>query len=253
MASFNQYSTKYDFLHMTREEGILEVRFHTNGGPLVMSDALHANLQFAWQDIGSDIENQVIILTGTGDVFCTQSDAPGNFGNPNSLNLATRDAKNMYEPFFDIDAPIIAALNGPAHIHADIMVTADLVLAASHTTIQDFHIAAGMVTGGIAQVIWMELLGFVRGKYFLLTGQQLDVQQALEYGVVHEVVPSADLLPRARALARTLTQQPATTLRNTRRVLNQQLRQRFVEEAGYGYTLLSLALMDQARTLQPTA
>jgi enoyl-CoA hydratase/carnithine racemase len=246
MATFETYKNNYAFMKMERENGLLEVTFHTNGGPLIMSDDLHANIQYAWRDIGSDPENKVIILTGTGDVFCVESDDPGNFGSPSSLSLAARDAKNMYESFFDIDAIVISAVNGPAFIHTDLLVTADVVIAAEEATFADFHVAAGMVTGGIAQVIWMELLGYVRGKYFLLTGQTLTAQQALACGVVNEIVKKEDLLTRARTIAHGILKQPATTIRNTRRAINQRIKQRFLEEAPLGYTLISLGLINSS-------
>lgn len=246
MANFKDYKDKYAFMKMERDNGLLEITFHTKGGPLVMSDDLHANIQYAWRDIGADPENKVIILTGAGDVFCVESDAPGNFGSPASLSLAARDAKNMYDAFFDLDAIVISAVNGPAFIHTDLLVTGDIVIAAEHATFADFHVAAGMVTGGIAQVIWMELLGYVRGKYFLLTGQSLSAQEALEWGVINEIVKKEDLLPRARAIAQQILKQPVTTIRNTRRAVNQRIKQRFLEEAPLGYTLISLGLMANA-------
>jgi len=247
MATFQQYATKYPFLKMERERGILQVTFHTDGGPLKITDALHSDLQYAWVDIGSDPENKVIILTGTGDEFCTsaRNDDPTAFTTPKGLSKMARDGKNMILNLLDIDAPVIAAVNGPAHVHADLMIVNDIVLAAEHTTFQDFHVPNGMVIGGIGQVIWQEVLGLVRGKYFLLTAQKLTAQQALKYGVVNEVLPQAELLPRARALAETLINVPPLTLRHTRRTLNQRFRQRFQEEGPLGYALIGLGMMDR--------
>ncbi len=247
MATLREYATKYSFLKMERQDGILEVTFHDNGGPLVVTDALHATLGYAWNDIGSDRENKVIILTGTGDVFCTgtRGSDPTAFTTPDGLSKGSRDGRNMFANLLDIEAPVIAAVNGPAHVHGDLMVVNDIVLAADHATFQDFHMAARMVIGGIAQVIWQEILGVVRGKYFLLTGQVLTAQQALEFGVVNEVLPADQLMPRARELARMMVKQPPLTLRHTRIALNQRFRQRFLEEGGYGYTLIGLGLMDQ--------
>ncbi|WP_461055003.1 hypothetical protein [Spirosoma arcticum] len=56
--------------------------------------------------------------------------------------------------------------------------------------------AARMVISGIAQVVWQEALGVVRGEYFLLSGRVLTARQAQEFGVVNEALPAAELLPK---------------------------------------------------------
>ena len=55
-----------------------------------------------------------------------------------------------------------------------------------------------------SQIVWQELLGPNRGKYFLMTGQKLSAQEALDLGVVNEVVPRDQLMTRAREHAEKL-------------------------------------------------
>ena len=103
----------------------------------------------------------------------------------------------------DIEVPVIAAVNGPVNIHAEIAVLSDIVLAADHAAFADApHFPNGLVPGDGVHVIWPYLLGRNRGRYFLLTGQRLSAQEALQLGVVSEVMPASRLLPRARELAR---------------------------------------------------
>jgi len=65
---FEEYSEKYkDFMLMTRRNGIIEVRLHTNGGPFQFGWAAQTAYGNAWSDIGRDLENEVMIITGTGD------------------------------------------------------------------------------------------------------------------------------------------------------------------------------------------
>ena len=73
----------------------------------------------------------------------------------------------------------------------------------------------------------LQLLGAI-ATYFLLTGQKISAQEALQLGVVSEVMPAADLLPRAWALAEQLLKQPPLTLRYARLVLTQRLKQQGV-------------------------
>jgi hypothetical protein len=56
--------------------------------------------------------------------------------------------------------------------------------------------AFGIVAGDGMHVLWPEVIGSVRGRYFLLTRQEPDPQKALDYGAVNEIVPAADLMTR---------------------------------------------------------
>jgi len=86
------------------------------------------------------------------------------------------------------------------------------------------------------------IMGLNRGRYFLLTGQVLDAQRAMEYGLVNEVLPREELLPRAWELARQLMQQPEMNRRYTRLLLTEQLRRQINELLPYGLALEGLAI-----------
>src|SRR5260370_16689236 len=69
------YFHSYENLAIERtESGILTVRLHTNGGPIVFTGQTHRDLPRALADIGGDRENKVVILTGTGDAFMDEID-----------------------------------------------------------------------------------------------------------------------------------------------------------------------------------
>ena len=76
MASLDQYSDKYETVRMERRDGILQMTFHTNGGPLQWGEAPHRELPDAFRDVGSDPENRVVIMTGTGDAFSGPAGTP---------------------------------------------------------------------------------------------------------------------------------------------------------------------------------
>jgi enoyl-CoA hydratase/carnithine racemase len=126
------------------------------------------------------------------------------------------------------------------------------VLAADDVQFQDSaHFPNGMVPGDGMHIVYPLLLGWNRGRYFLLTGQTLDAKKALELGLVSELLPRADLLPRAWALARQIAQQSALLLRYTRVLFTQPLKKQLVEYLGYGLALEGLSVVD--RTVTPGA
>src|SRR5438874_13381482 len=99
------------------------------------------------------------------------------------------------------------------------------------------HPAFGIVPGDGLQVVWPEIIGEIRGRYFLLSGQKLSAAQAKEYGAVNEVVSREALLPRAWELARHLNKQSPLTLRYTRMALSTRFRRRLQEGLSYGLAL----------------
>jgi enoyl-CoA hydratase/carnithine racemase len=97
-------------------------------------------------------------------------------------------------------------------------------------------------------IVYPLLLGPNRGRYFLLTGQILSAQQALELGLVNEVVPREQLLPRAWELAEQLAKQPLLTLRYARVALTQELKRQMLDLLGYGLALEGLGALDTTPT-----
>ncbi|WP_046244826.1 enoyl-CoA hydratase/isomerase family protein [Hymenobacter terrenus] len=248
---FSVYKDKYEFLQMERSpEGILQVTLHTNGGPWVFSNAAHNGFGYAFKDIAADWDNKVVIFTGTGNAFCKDA-IPEEVGylfthmTPQQVDAWYWDGKRFLTEFLKIEAPVITAINGPALIHGEIFMGADIILASENATFQDAtHIPTGNVPGGDTQVIWEEILGPVRHRYFQFAGQLLTAPEALAFGVVSEVLPQDQLVARAWEHARRLAQLPALTLRYSRLALNQRIRKRVLTEAPFGMAHLGVSLLE---------
>ena len=249
MTEFSDYSAKYSCLAMTREDGILEVRFHTDGGPFHWGLVPHRELESAFLDIARDRANQIVILTGTGQTYCGPAVPPGGHPNRNSMTPAIYDpiyweGKHLLMNLLNIEVPVIAAINGPAVRHAEIALISDIVLATDDTYFQDTaHFQGGMVPGDGMHVIMPMLLGLTRARYFLFTAQKITAAEAQQLGLVNEILPCADLLPRARELARLLLQQTELVRRYSRVVLTEDLKSRLQAQLSHGLALEGLARM----------
>lgn len=249
MSKFEEYSTKFEKIKMRREDGILEMRFHSNDGSFVWDRVAHRETEEAFLVVGRDPDNQVVILTGTGDEFCGPAVAPGSHPNRNSMTPKTYDpifweGKHLLMNLLNIEAPVIAAINGPAVRHAEIPLLSDITIASEDFYLQDTaHFAGGMVPGDGMHVIMPMLMGFNRGRYFLWTGQKIDAQEARSLGLVNEVLPKKDIVNRAWEIARVLLDQPQLVRRYTRVALTEELRQRLQTLLGYGLAIEGLARM----------
>jgi len=249
MSRFEEYAQKYQTLRMERRDGILQVTLHTNGGSLQWGEVPHGECGQAFKDIGSDPENKVVIMTGTGDAFSGPQASPEL-----RLRRTARqwdrtywEGKQLLFNLLDIEVPMISAINGPALRHSELPLLCDIVLAAEEATFQDSaHFANGTVPGDGMHIVYPLLLGMNRGRYFLLTGQTLTARQAQELGLVNEVLPRQELLPRAWALAEQLAQRPPLVLRYSRVLLTQHLKRLMHDLLGYGLALEGLGAADEA-------
>ena len=125
----------------------------------------------------------------------------------------------------DIEVPVIALVNGPAFIHAEMGVMHDLVICTEDTVFQDLpHFPSGVVPGDGVHVIWQHILGPTRGRYFLITGQKIPAQEAKDVGIVNEVVPRAKLMDRAWELAEMITKNSNLVNRYSRLCLTRNYR-----------------------------
>ncbi|BAC90490.1 enoyl-CoA hydratase/isomerase family protein [Gloeobacter violaceus] len=243
-----EYFSKYENLIFTRDEqGILTVRMHTQGGPLVFTGKTHREFVDAFYDISRDRDNRVVILTGTGNAWMDQIDfaSLGDVTNPREWDKTYWEGKKVLQNLLDIEVPVITAVNGPALLHTEYILTSDIVLAAQSAVFQDMpHLNAGIVPGDGVHVLWPLVLGPSRGRYFLLTQQKLTAQEALDLGVVNEMLPDEKLMERAQQLAEQLAHQPTLTLRYTRVALTQRLKRLVSEGLGYGLVLEGITATD---------
>lgn len=246
----------FENVEITREGGIVELRIHHKGGEALWAPwgGLHKELGFAFAQLAADPDLRVLIITGTGDNFC--AGFAGDVEVPPmgavTWDIILREGRSLLNNLLSIEVPVIAAVNGAAFVHAEIALLADIVLASDTAVFADKpHALAGVVPGDGVHAIWPMLLGPNRGRYFLLTGQEIDAQDALSLGLVGEVLPVADLLPRARALARDIAARPAIANRYTRALLTRPLRERLLAELDHGLALEGLAILAMVEGAKP--
>jgi enoyl-CoA hydratase/carnithine racemase len=250
MSHLESYKDTFPNARLTRSaDGVLEIALHSDGGSLVFNGHAHEQFVQLFHEVGNDGENRVVILTGTGDVFMEEITADGfDFFTPTGFDKIYREGKKILMNLLDIEVPMIAAVNGPCRVHSEYILLCDIVIASPDTVFQDRpHFAFGIAPGDGVHVLWPEVVGSIRGRYFLLTRQELDASTAKEWGVVNEIVPKADVLGRARAIASQLAALPPLTTHYTRVALTQRLRRLLEEGLGYGLALEGISAAEVAR------
>lgn len=247
--NFEEYRDRFETAEVTRDDaGVLTIRMHSRGGPLQWGGRPHRELPELFAAIAADRENRVVILTGTGEEFIglPEGDNPLAEGRANATvwDRIIWEGNRLVDQMLDIEVPMIAAVNGPVTVHSELAVLCDVVLATEHTYFQDApHFPGGLVPGDSMQIVWPLLLGPNRGRYFLLTGQRIHAAEALDLGVVGEVLPAGQVVDRARAIAADLAGLNPILLRNTRHALVRPLRRAMADDLHTGLALEAIASM----------
>ena len=235
------YFTAYRSLRLTRDVlGVLVAEFHSNGGPLTFTAPDHTDFVEAFYRISQDRENKIVILTGAGGEFIPAIDFSsfGNVANPGVWGQVHDEGAQILENLANIRVPMIAAVEGRAHVHSEYALLANVIVAGEGATFNDVpHFAGGVVPGDGIFTAWSYRAGAGRAEAFLLNPQPLTARTAHEWGVVAEVVPNGKALSRARELAALYLKAPEVTRRNTRVHFVQPLKERIVREVGYGLSV----------------
>lgn len=252
MSKFDSYKNVFPNARLTRSpSGVLEVALHTDGGKLVFNGHTHEQFVDLFHQIGADTENRVVILTGSGDAFMDAISPDGfDFFSPRGYDKIFREGRKVLMNILDIEVPMITALNGPVLLHSEYALLTDIILATPETVFQDKpHFDFGIVPGDGVNLLWPEVIGSIRGRYFILTRQILDAATAKDWGVVNEIVPANQLLARAHEIAEGIAALPPLTASYTRIALTQKLRRIIDQDSGYGLALEGISAAEVARSM----
>jgi methylglutaconyl-CoA hydratase len=173
-------------------------------------------------------EATVLILTGAGKAFCSGMDLDnlkGLLGRTPEQNL--HDSQTMVRLFrslYEFPKVTIAAVNGPAIAGGTgLALLCDFTLAAPDSRFGYTEVRIGFVPA-IVSTFLLRQIGEKQARDLLLTGRIFGADEALRLGLINEIVPSEDLLARARQLASSLMENSASSLRATKQLLTDHAR-----------------------------
>jgi enoyl-CoA hydratase/carnithine racemase len=242
------YFDKYENFSFIRDEaGVLVLRFHTKGGPIVFTGQTHQDLPGALEEISLDHGNAALVLTGTGDAFMDQIDGPslGEIFKPAAWEKTRAEGAKVLQRLIDLPMPVVGVANGPATVHSEYLLLADVHIASERAVYSDYpHPAFGLAGGDGLHVVWEEVAGTARAKWLLWTGEQIDAPTALQWGVVSEVVPHERAVQRGIEIARALAAKPALYRSLQKQALNINLRRRITQDVPFGMALEGLTAAD---------
>jgi enoyl-CoA hydratase len=183
-----------------------------------LSGELVATLESSISELDGRADVASIILTGADPAFCAGFDL---------RNLATelravqvqrqQDAATHFGLLPPHGTPVIGAVNGAAVTGGlELALACDFLIASERARFADTHARVGAMPGGGMTIRLPQLIGINRARQMSFTGDFIGAQQAYEWGLVNEVVPHDELLPRARQVAAAIASVPAENVAELR-------------------------------------
>ena len=215
----------YEFVAYEEDGPVTTISFDRPERMNAIGPVMSAELVDAWTRFREDDGALVAVLTGRGsEAFCAGGDLKDAVSGESVVpaDPAERAAHARGERpgvlgpsrWVDLYKPTIAAINGVAYAGGlEWACWTDIAIADEHAT---FGVTCrrwniGLADGGTQRL--PRIIGFRRAMELIITGRVIDAEEALAIGLVNEVVPSGEALPRARELARRVAELPQPAIR----------------------------------------
>lgn len=180
--------------------------------------------------LNADKRINCVILTGEGRAFSAggdlkaMNDPDGVFaGSPVQIRDHYRHGiHDIVRALYELDMPVIAAVNGPAiGLGCDLAGTADIRIASDKAKFGVTFLKIGLAPGDGGAWLLPRTIGMERAAELLFTGEVIPAETAAEWGLVSRVVPHDSLMDEAMALAQRIAAMPAQALRLTKALLRE--------------------------------
>ena len=180
--------------------------------------------------VQADASARVVILTGAGTAFSSGGDLRAmeaaldeRAQNPSAtVAYYTEGIQRIPLAFEALDAPVIAAVNGPAvGAGTDLACMCDLRIAAEEARFAESFVKLGIIPGDGGAWFLPRIVGWAKACEMAFTGDLLSARDALACGLVSQVMPKDELIPASRRLAERIAANPPLAVRATKRLLRE--------------------------------
>ena len=206
-------------------DNVATITFNTPRAANAMSPIGAREFRAAADDVDNDPDVRAVVLTGAGKMFCAGGDL-GSFAGAGSgaRKLIMQMAGDLHLGLSRLarcSAPVIGAINGTAAgAGLSLVMACDLAIAAESAVFTMAYTRAGLSPDGSSTFFMPRKIGDRRTRELMLTNRVLSSAEALDWGVVNEVVADVEVLPRANALAQKLAKGPTGAFGAVKTLLN---------------------------------
>ena len=215
----------YETLLYEVADGVATITFNRPESANALSPQMAAELNQVSLEIDSDPQVRAVVITGKGRMFCAGGDlraisAAGDAARTVILGM-TGDLHLAISRLSRHAAPVIGAVNGTAAgAGFSLVMMCDLVISAAGAVYTMAYTNAGLAPDGSSTFFMPRRIGDRRTRELMLTNRVLTAAEALDWGMVNQVVENDKVLPEALALARKLAAGPTLAYGRVKDLLN---------------------------------
>jgi enoyl-CoA hydratase/carnithine racemase len=209
------------YYHLSFDGNIVTLQLQRKGDAYNMIDVeFGRSLRRTFTELDADTDFKVLVLTGTDPVFTTGADIVKEFPRLSAHEARTMasDGHHTLVVLEDIALFSIAAINGFCLAGGlELAMACSYRIASSRARIGQTEVQVGVIPGWGGSQRLPRLIGRSKALKMILTGEVVTSEEALKLGIVDEVVPHKELMPRAYALAREIAKQSRELIRLAKR------------------------------------
>jgi enoyl-CoA hydratase/carnithine racemase len=219
---------QFETLLVTRHEGVVVVTMNRPERKNAANGTMWRELLAIFDDVATDREAKVMVLTGAGDAFCSgadlgdPTDVAGRPGDPYLAQM--RALGDVALRLHRIPKPTIAKVGGvAAGAGMSMALGCDLVVASDTARFSQIFARRGLTVDFGASWLLPRLIGLHRAKELAFFADIIDAEEAAAFGIVNRVVPAGELDDVVNDWARRLAAGPPLALSMTKTLINNSL------------------------------
>lgn len=204
------------------EQGVLTIEFDRAEKKNAITAAMYQSLADALRTAATDDAVRVILLRGKPEIFTAGNDLDDFMQRPPTAGEGAEQPP-VFQFLYEIShaaKPVVAAVSGAAvGVGTTMLLHCDLVYASETAKLSLPFVQLGLCPEAASSLLLPRLMGYQRAAEKLLLGEPFGAQEALQIGLVTRVLPVAELHDFALQQARKLATLPASSLRETKRLM----------------------------------
>lgn len=205
--------TDYQFILVERDERVGVVRLNRPDALNALSPDLMKELVEALENFDQDDAIGAIVLTGGEKVFAAGADIK-RMAEASAVDMLLIDQLARWDRIRKLHKPLIAAINGFAlGGGCELAMMCDIIIAGENARFGQPEINIGVIPGAGGTQRLTRAVGKAKAMELILTGRQFTAREALEMGLINQVVPLEVTIQEAKAMAKTIAEKPPIAVR----------------------------------------